>query len=871
MRTIGLLLREQLRGRGRHHHRCSPQLTTLLPSGTCDSKLGTLSRVNNHDHDRQAVDGFAAACAPCAHHFSGRTPQIFCNAFRTFHSTPSSGYLYRNTKEWKTYDPLAFAEYYRYRPLRVAYRTINLILEVFLLSFGHLVEKDIHRRAENLRRTLIRLGAFYVKLGQALSTRPDILPSVYCEELAKLQDHVPPYSTSDALAFLESQLGLPAAELYAYITPEPVAAASLGQVYKARLNSGEMVAVKVQRPGVTDRLALDSYLLGLLGGPLQRFGGARSDLIAMITEVVERMFEEIDYVREGNYAERFNKLYGTGRDDASDPEVWYGLKRVQLKLNENHMEGIVKVPKIYWDLTSRGVLTMEWVDGLKLTDKEALKNANLDVQSLVDQGVFCSLRQLLEEGFFHADPHPGNLLVTKEGVLAYFDFGMMSELPRQYRIGLIRTIVHFVNRDSLGLAEDFKVLGFISKDSDTAPIAQALGQTFEVEGITGRLDFQGIMAQLSDVMYQFKFRLPPEYAMVIRALGALEGTATTLDPGFKVVASVYPFIIGRLLADPDPAMREILRELLIRNNGSIRWHRLERLVFAIAEQQSTSTSEDEINARGWGARDGLGQRAASGIRGAFNTRAVASAAMDVIYYILSEKGVRIRTLLVQDITKTFDHFLQQYIAQMLDVDEVFKDSNKTSRGQDMQGFQSAASNPNVCIHQQDIPQRQAHQPLGWSHYTSASYWGGIAARKVAGEFLWRTHSVAEEVDKSPHVGKSTEKFSTDGGQDSDSNKGKDDSSSDSSGVDDFTRFKVGFQAFANAVNSSPEIWIPLFSRLACNAEARSLAAAVTSSLCEIHCRRTSEASFLLMSKALHKCGKSGFQGQQEKDYSKNKV
>ena len=854
MRTFGVLLRAHLRGR----RLCTPELSRLLVSGTFVLKPDGVSRSNygvqgGHDHLGHA--------------------QIFCTDFRRSYSASRSGHD-RNTGEWITYDPQAFSQYYKYRPLQVAHRAIILISEVVLLSIGHVVEKDILKRAEKLKQALVRLGPFYVKLGQALSTRPDILPSEYCQELAKLQDHVPPYPTSVALEFLESELGLPASELYADITPEPVAAASLGQVYKARLHSGELVAVKVQRPGVTGRLALDAHLLGLLGGPLQRFAGARSDLIAMINEMVERMFEEIDYVREGRYAERFNKLYGTVEDDVAKVEDWHGMKRINVKLTESSMEGMVKVPKVYWDLTSRGVLTMEWVDGLKLTDKEGLRAANLDTQALVEQGVFCSLRQLLEEGFFHADPHPGNLVVTKEGVLAYFDFGMMSEFPKEYRIGLMRTIVHFVNRDSLGLAEDFIVLGFIPKDTELTPIAEALAQTFELEGTIRRLDFQGIMAQLSEVMYQFKFRLPPEYAMVIRALGSLEGTATILDPDFKVVASAYPFVVGRLLADPDPAMREILRELLIRSNGSIRWHRLERLVFAIAEQ-STSTNTE---VKAWRGHDGLGRKAAAGIRGAFNTRSMASATMDVFIYILSEKGVRVRTLLVQDLTQVFDRFLLQSIAQMLDVNKDFEDNSTKTAGQGLQGSVTAAAISQEQVHTQDAPNRQKYQPFHWSHFTSASLWGWTAGRKVLETDSWQnitnekqTHYVGG-VDNISSVTVSAEKRSTDRGQGSGSERAKGGASSDGPSVDEFTnRFKVGFQAFANAVNSSPEIWIPLMTRLASTPEARSLGVAITSSLFDVYCGRTSEASFVMMSNSLRKHHINELRRQKKQDSSENKV
>jgi hypothetical protein len=169
------------------------------------------------------------------------------------------------------------------------------------------------------------------------------------------------------------------------------------------------------------------------------------------------------------------------------------------------------------------------------------------------------------------------------------------------------------------------------------------------------------MNQLWTVMYKFNFRLSPEYAMVVRALGSLEGTATTLDPGFKVVSNAYPFIVGRLLADPDPKMRETLRELLIRNNGSIRWHRLERLVVAVADQSapaSGSLSKDEA----WNKDDGSCHQRSRGIWGTFDTRAVASATMDVISFILSGEGLRVRILLVKDIVGTFDALLKYHYA-----------------------------------------------------------------------------------------------------------------------------------------------------------------------------------------------------------------
>ncbi|KAE9459118.1 hypothetical protein C3L33_08978, partial [Rhododendron williamsianum] len=513
------------------------------------------------------------------------------------------------------------------------------------------------------RETLIRLGPFYIKkfsclmflqLGQALSTRPDILPTVYCQELAKLQDQIPPFPTRVAIKSIESQLGVPVSKLFADISSEPIAAASLGQVYKAHLHSGELVAVKVQRPGMALSLTLDALLFHMIGGQLKRFAEARKDLLVAVNEMVRHMFEEIDYVLEGHNAERFASIYACYSSKFPSIIVSELCHASGDTVTYNKANGI-KVPKIYWNLTRKAVLTMEWIDGIKLTDEFRLKEAFLDRKKLIDQGMDCSLRQLLEVGFFHADPHPGNLVATADGSLAYFDFGMMGDIPRHYRVGLIQMLVHFVNRDSLGLANDFLSLGFIPEGVDIKAVSDALQSSFG-DGSRQSRDFQAIMNQLYDVMYEFNFSLPPDYALVIRALGSLEGTAKALDPDFKVVESAYPFVIGRLLADPTPDMRRILMELIICSDGSIRWNRLERLIAAIAEQASESASEatkpedKSSNPLGWKS---------------FDMRAVVSATEDVFQFILSDKGLRVRIFLARDIIKAADIFLQDEVVEWI--------------------------------------------------------------------------------------------------------------------------------------------------------------------------------------------------------------
>ncbi|KAB1204767.1 hypothetical protein CJ030_MR8G027386 [Morella rubra] len=544
--------------------------------------------------------------------------------------------------------------------LEVFYHSIIVVLHLRILCRFSTGFTSVHGESPSAEYARLRkesleskfgnaLGSYGKSLGQALSTRPDILPPVYCQELAKLQDQIPPFPTHIAIKSIETQLGVPISQIFADISPEPIAAASLGQVYKAHLHSGELVAVKVQRPGMSLSLTLDALLFQMIGGQLKRFAKARKDLLVAVNEMVRHMFDEIDYVLEGRNAERFASLYSSCSCDDEDtnkrPTAWEKTKTANN----------VKVPKIYWDLTRSAVLTMEWVDGIKLTDEISLKKACLNRRDLIDQGLYCSLRQLLEVGFFHADPHPGNLVATDYGSLAYFDFGMMGDIPRHYRVGLIQMLVHFVNRDSLGLAKDFLSLGFIPEGVNIHSVSDALQASFR-DGTRQSQDFQGIMNQLYDVMYEFNFSLPPDYALVIRSLGSLEGTAKVLDPDFQVIESAYPFVIGRLLADPNPDMRKILRELLIRNNGSIRWNRLERLMAAISEQPSKSSGEPP-NAEE-NSSSPLGWKS-------FDMRAVVAATEDLLQFILSEKGLRVRVFLLRDIIKATDVLMQDKVVECI--------------------------------------------------------------------------------------------------------------------------------------------------------------------------------------------------------------
>ncbi|WP_193195958.1 ABC1 kinase family protein [Nostoc sp. MG11] len=459
------------------------------------------------------------------------------------------------------YDPVEIKAYYQNRPLQVLRRIFAVLGPTLSLAFGlwwdsrrGIVVKNDRRRANQLRELLTQLGPAYIKIGQALSTRPDLVPPVYLEELTRLQDQLPPFPNEIAYQFIKEELGAPPEEVYAELSPQPIAAASLGQVYKGKLKTGEEVAVKVQRPDLRERITIDLYILRHLAAWVQRkVKRVRSDLVGILDELGDRIFEEMDYIHEGENAERFFQLYGHIKD--------------------------IYVPKIYWEYTNRRVLTMEWINGTKLTQTEEIRAQGIDARYLIEVGVQCSLRQLLEHGFFHADPHPGNLLAMPDGKLAYLDFGMMSEIKPPQRYGLIEAIVHVVNRDFEGLAKDYVKLDFLSPETDLTPIIPAFSRVFaDAQGASvAELNIKSITDELSALMYEYPFRVPPYYALIIRSLVTLEGIAIYIDPNFKVLSEAYPYVSKRLLTDPAPQLRASLQDLLFKD-GRFRWNRLENLL-----------------------------------------------------------------------------------------------------------------------------------------------------------------------------------------------------------------------------------------------------------------------------------------------------
>nr|WP_320666700.1 AarF/ABC1/UbiB kinase family protein [Prochlorococcus sp. MIT 1307] len=467
------------------------------------------------------------------------------------------------------YDPKTITNIYKGHPLRLLRRLWQTLIPIGLFLVGVLIDKytgqlnnkdKAKSRAKEFTELLVELGPAFIKGGQALSTRPDIIPKVVLEELAQLQDQLPGFDGELAMACIEEDLGVSVEEIYKNLDKEPISAASLGQVHKGTLRTGEKVAVKVQRPGLREQITLDLYIVRNIALWLNKnIKLIRSDLVALIDELGKRVFEEMDYLNEAANAERFKNLH---------------------KLNLK-----IAVPMIYKKATSRRVLTMEWIEGVKLTNLKAVKNLGIDPDEMVEIGVNCSLQQLLEHGFFHADPHPGNLLALNDGRLCYLDFGMMSEVTRESRIGLIQAVVHLVNRNFNKLSEDFVELGFLAKDVDLKPIIPAFESVFTTALEVGvkKLDFKVVTDDLSNVMYKFPFRVPPYYALIIRSLITLEGIALSVDPDFKILGAAYPYFAKRLMEDPDPQLRQSLKEMIF-DGKVLSWNNLEGLIKSAGSQ-----------------------------------------------------------------------------------------------------------------------------------------------------------------------------------------------------------------------------------------------------------------------------------------------
>jgi predicted unusual protein kinase regulating ubiquinone biosynthesis (AarF/ABC1/UbiB family) len=417
-------------------------------------------------------------------------------------------------------------------------------------------EKHLKWQAQWLSRQLLKLGPTFIKIGQSISTRADLLPLAYVKELSKLQDSVPPFSHEEAVRIIESELGKPLDRLYAEFGSQPIAAASLGQVYRARLYSGETVAVKVQRPNLEQIINFDIAVLRGIAAFMRRFPKLVRgvDWEGTLDEFATVIFEEMDYVQEGHNAETFREHFSKWRE--------------------------VYVPQIYWSHVSPRVLTMEFIDGTKVLDLQTLNDRGIHPPDVVKLIARTYLKQLLEDGYFHADPHPGNLRIMDDGRLAFFDFGMVGRITPQLQSMIIDAFFHIVERDVKGLTQDLINLNFLSPSIDTDVIRPVVEKLFSdyLNLKLGEVRFKELTYELADVIYEYPFRIPAHFTYVMRAIMTLEGMGIVMDPNFSFFDVAKPYAKEFMLKREGRYFRDLLIKKLIYGEGNeIQWGKMWKL------------------------------------------------------------------------------------------------------------------------------------------------------------------------------------------------------------------------------------------------------------------------------------------------------
>jgi predicted unusual protein kinase regulating ubiquinone biosynthesis (AarF/ABC1/UbiB family) len=393
-----------------------------------------------------------------------------------------------------------------------------------------------------IRETLLDLGPTFIKVGQLFSTRADLFPSEYVEELAKLQDKVPAFSYEQARAIIEQDLGKPIQVLYQSFDPIPLAAASLGQVHRAQLHTGEEVVVKVQRPGLLKLFQIDLAILKGIARYFQNHPswGRGRDWLGIYEECCRILYEEIDYLNEGRNADTFRRNF-RGQN-------W------------------VKVPRVYWRYASPRVLTLEYLPGIKISHYEALEAAGLDRPELAKLGARAYLMQLLNDGFFHADPHPGNIAVSLDGALIFYDFGMMGQVKPITREKLLDTFFGIAQKDADRVVDSLVELGALAPTGDMGPVRRSvqfmldnfMDKPFEAQSVAAISD------DLYEIAYDQPFRFPATFTFVMRAFSTLEGVGKGLDPDFNFMEVAKPFALQLMSSNGNSssdAANSILTEL----------------------------------------------------------------------------------------------------------------------------------------------------------------------------------------------------------------------------------------------------------------------------------------------------------------------
>ena len=399
---------------------------------------------------------------------------------------------------------------------------IEQYLEIGLQMISRKRREQVDRltRSERVRMALEELGPTFVKLGQMLSTRPDLIAVEFIEELSKLQDRVPPFSYAEVSQIIESDLGGLPENIFEHFEESPLAAASIGQVHRARLKDGEEVVVKVQRPGIRKIIEVDLeimlHLASLMERHLEEFQVNRPARI--VEEFARTLEKEIDYTIEASHIERFSRQF---IDDAT-----------------------VYVPKVFRETTTERVLTMEYIEGVKASEIERIDKEGLDRKVITARGADLILKQVFDHGFFHADPHPGNIFVLPGNVICYLDFGMMGSIDRQSREDFADLVHSVVRRDESGAMQALLMLTQYDEEPDTRllsrDLADFMGQ--HLYRPLKDLHMEKLLQQLMELISRHRLQTPPDLFLMLKALATVEGVGLSLDPEFHMINQAAPFV-----------------------------------------------------------------------------------------------------------------------------------------------------------------------------------------------------------------------------------------------------------------------------------------------------------------------------------------
>jgi len=415
---------------------------------------------------------------------------------------------------------------------RAKYSPLSRQIDIFRSAFQFIVSlgwdklwgrdtpKQRHRRARWLVKKLLDLGPTFIKIGQALSTRPDLIPLEYVQALGELQDNVPQFSSAKAIAVIEAEFGRDLSEIYREFDEVPLASASLGQVHRATLPAGEEVVVKVQRPGLESLFNLDFEVLHRLVRFLNRYlpWMRKYELEEIYHEFFAILYQEIDYIREGKNADRFRQNF------REHPRI--------------------RIPKVYWQYATQRVLTLEYLPGIKVDDRDRLETSGINIREVIQLGICSYLKQLLEDGFFQSDPHPGNMAVSRDGCLIFYDFGTMTEVKAMAKDRMVATFFAVLRKDTDAVVSTLTYMGLIEPMSDMTPVKRLVAfllDRFRERPVDIR-EFDRIRDELYVMFEQQPFRLPAQMTFIIKALTTLDGVARSLDPQYNLLAASQPFV-----------------------------------------------------------------------------------------------------------------------------------------------------------------------------------------------------------------------------------------------------------------------------------------------------------------------------------------